>query len=99
MNVLEQERLATLKALSRRDNVSGEARKYFESIEFILEYILKTSDPERAGTFIDSLIDRLRSAGLNVPPIVSTPYVNTIPRERQSKYPGDLELERRIKSY
>jgi pyruvate dehydrogenase E1 component len=99
MNVLEQERLLQAKSLKRREHGEGESQKYFESIEFILEYILKNSDPERAGAFVDSLIDRLRSAGLNVPPIVSTPYVNTISGERQPKYPGDLELERRIKSY
>jgi len=99
MNVLEQERLLQAKSLKRREHGEGESQRYFESIEFILEYILKNSDPERAGAFVDSLIDRLRSAGLNVPPIVSTPYVNTISGERQPKYPGDLELERRIKSY
>jgi pyruvate dehydrogenase E1 component len=98
MNVLEQERLAKhrAKASGRSD---GDAQRYFESIEYILEHILKTADPERAGAFIDSLINRLRGAGLNVPPIVSTPYQNTIPVEEQPKYPGDLEIERRIKSY
>src|SRR4051794_28048714 len=98
MNVLEQERLAKhrAKASGRSD---GDAQRYFESIEYILEHILKTADPERAGAFIDSLINRLRGAGLNVPPIVSTPYQNTIPVEQQPKYPGDLEIERRIKSY
>src|SRR5690606_6931834 len=42
---------------------------------------------------------RLREEGANVPPVVSTPYVNTIPPESEPDYPGDLELERRIKSY
>src|SRR5436190_15885518 len=101
MNVLEQERLAShqAKASRRGENAGSEAQKYFDSIESILEHILKTTDPERAGAFIDSLINRLRSAGLNVPPLISTPYVNSLPVEEQSKYPGDLALERRIKSY
>jgi len=30
---------------------------------------------------------------------VSTPYVNTIPREAEPAYPGDRAIERRIKSY
>ena len=31
--------------------------------------------------------------------MVSTPYVNTIPPDQQAPFPGDLEMERRIKSY
>lgn len=30
---------------------------------------------------------------------LNTPYVNTIPVEREPRYPGDLAIERRIKSY
>ena len=75
------------------------SQKYFQSIENILEYIFTSQAPERAGAIVDTLIDRLRAAGLNVPPIVSTPYVNTIPVEEQPEFPGDQELERRIKSY
>ena len=31
--------------------------------------------------------------------MVSTPYLNTIPAEKQAVFPGDWEMERRIKSY
>ena len=31
--------------------------------------------------------------------MVSTPYINTIPPENQAPFPGDWEMERRIKSY
>ena len=33
-----------------------------------------------------------------MPHVVSTPYVNTIPAEKQAAYPGDWQIERRIKS-
>jgi pyruvate dehydrogenase E1 component len=33
------------------------------------------------------------------PPAITTPYVNTIPTEQEPPYPGDREIERRIKSY
>ncbi len=75
------------------------SQKYFQALENILEYILTSEAPEKAGAMVDKLIERLREAGLNVPPVVSTPYVNTIPLEEQPEYPGDLDLERRIKSY
>ncbi|HEV8542791.1 MAG TPA: pyruvate dehydrogenase (acetyl-transferring), homodimeric type [Verrucomicrobiae bacterium] len=105
MNVLDREdRIPAAQkrngGAERKIQANGNAaQKYFESVEFILEYILKSQEPEQAGVFVDALVDRLRAAGLNVPPIVSTPYINTIPVEKQPKYPGDLEIERRIKSY
>lgn len=102
MNVLDREQRAAGQKPAREKRVEsngGDAQKYFQSVEFILEYITKAHDPEQAGTFVDTLIDRLRAAGLPVPPIVSTPYINTIPENDEDEYPGDLELERRIKSY
>src|SRR5438552_18222133 len=76
-----------------------EARKWFESLAFVLEYILRTQSSDQAAYFMDRLIDRLREEGIHVPPQVSTPYLNTIPGEEEPPYPGDRELERRIKSY
>ena len=101
MNVLDQDQRATQKQpKSRRVDANGaDTQKYYQAVEFIVDYITKAHDPEQAGTFVDTLIDRLREAGLSVPPIVNTPYINTIPLEEQEDYPGDLELERRIKSY
>src|SRR4051812_22164700 len=100
MKVEEPEAVAVRKpkslSASRTRSNGGDAQKYFESIEFILEYILKTQDPERAGFFLDNLVDRLQVAGVKVPPTVSTPYLNTIPVEQQPEYPGDLALERRL---
>ncbi len=31
--------------------------------------------------------------------LIITPYINTIPREKEPSYPGDRELERKIKSF
>ena len=42
---------------------------------------------------------RQQRGGASTPPnALSTPYVNTIPTEDEPPYPGDRELERRIKS-
>ena len=30
---------------------------------------------------------------------LTTPYVNTIPPEEEPKYPGDIEIEQRLRSY
>src|SRR5258706_619 len=42
---------------------------------------------------------RLRKSGIKIPNTVSTPYINTIPPEKEPPYPGNREIERRIKSY
>ncbi len=48
--------------------------------------------------FIDTLVDRLREAGVVISPTTTTPYLNTIPAEKEPPFPGDREIERRIKS-
>jgi pyruvate dehydrogenase E1 component len=73
--------------------------KWFESLEFVLEFILRNEAPEQASFLLESLAERLRDSGLKVPPIVSTPYLNTIPSGEEPEYPGDRDIERRIKSY
>ena len=41
---------------------------------------------------------RAQERGVSIPFTANTPYINTIPRADQPVYPGDRELERRIKS-
>jgi pyruvate dehydrogenase E1 component len=67
-------------------------------MEGVISYALKKQDAERASYFVDSLVERLREAGIKVQPPVNTPYINTIPVEKQPPYPGDWQMENRIKS-
>lgn len=69
------------------------------SLEYILEYILKNEQPEQASLLLEELADRLRTSGIKIPPSVNTPYVNTIAPDKEPPYPGNREIERRIKSY
>src|SRR5207253_234448 len=55
--------------------------------------------PQKTSRFLDSLTERLRDQGIESPRVVSTPYVNTISPTDQAPFPGDREMERRIKSY
>jgi len=77
----------------------NERHKWVASLEYILEYILKNEQSEQTSRLLEELIERLRDSGLNIPHTVSTPYVNTIPPEKEPPYPGNREIERRIKSY
>ena len=79
--------------------LKSDRNKWVASLEYILEYILKNEESEQAGHLLDELADRLRESGLKVPDRISTPYLNTIPAEKEPKYPGNREIERRIKSY
>lgn len=78
---------------------SEQTRKWFESLEHVLEYVLKIQGPEQASFFVDNLVERLRESGIKVPATTSTPYINTIPVEREPAYPGDWKIETRIKSF
>ena len=71
---------------------------WFESLENVIEFMLKNQGSEKANLLLENLVGRLRNEGIEVPYPVSTPYVNTIARENEPPYPGNRELERRIKS-
>src|SRR4029453_17826191 len=63
------------------------------------DQILDEESPQRAAYLLTALTERARSAGLELPPpSFNTPYWNTIRVEDELPYPGDLEIERRIKS-
>src|SRR6476659_5045467 len=53
----------------------------------------------RAQYLLARLIERSRELAVGSPASVSTPYVNTIPREEEPWFPGDSELERHIRAY
>ncbi|MCC9645135.1 pyruvate dehydrogenase (acetyl-transferring), homodimeric type [Rhodopirellula sp. JC740] len=63
-----------------------------------LEYVLQSKGPERVKFLIDQLRDRAAEEGVPLSSDTATPYVNTIPPHEQPAYPGNRELERRIKS-
>jgi pyruvate dehydrogenase E1 component len=71
--------------------------KWLESLENVTEHILKDQAPQKTAGFLYGLAERLRARGLEVPRVVSTPYLNTIPADKQAPFPGDLEMERRLK--
>ena len=81
------------------DKSHSATQKWLDSVEYFLEFVLRNRDSEEAPLLVERLIDRLQQSGLKIPPMVNTPYINTIPVEKEPLYPGDREIERRIKSY
>ena len=78
---------------------ADEQDRWLDSLELVLESVLKDQKAVKLPILIERLKERLRQAGMPVPESVSTPYLNSIPPEHEPPYPGDREIERRIKSY
>jgi pyruvate dehydrogenase E1 component len=74
------------------------APDWLQPLEAMLEITLKNQGPEKANLLVSGLIERLRAAGVPTPCLVGTPYINTIAPEDEPPYPGNREIERRIKS-
>jgi pyruvate dehydrogenase E1 component len=62
------------------------------------DQVVEGEGANRGCELLDALIHRARESGVEVPVQLNTPYVNTIPVEEEVPYPGDRQLERRIKS-
>ncbi len=62
------------------------------------EALLATEGPARARYILDQLAHRAREPQVGWTPGMVTPYVNTIPVERQPAFPGDLAIEERLAS-
>lgn len=63
-----------------------------------LNYVLKQGSKERAHHILQQLQIRGQASGVSVPLNVNTPHINSIPVQKQTKFPGNRKIERRIKS-
>ncbi len=54
---------------------------------------------DRARYVMLRLLERAREKQVGVPALRSTDYINTIPPEREPWFPGDEDLERRIRAF
>ena len=63
-----------------------------------LEYVLHDAGIERANFLLERLSSRLTRTGARLPYTITTPYRNTIPANQEAFMPGDLFMERRIRS-
>ena len=63
-----------------------------------LEYVLDNAGIDRANFLLERLSSRLTETGARLPYTITTPYRNTIPANHEAFMPGDLFMERRIRS-
>ena len=73
----------------------GETREWLDSLDAVVDVHGKA----RARFLLGKLLDRAGESQVSFPATVSTPYVNTIPRESEPWFPGDEHIERRIRRF
>ncbi|MEM6640397.1 MAG: pyruvate dehydrogenase (acetyl-transferring), homodimeric type [Pseudomonadota bacterium] len=64
-----------------------------------IDSVIRTHGPERAHFLIEQMVDRTRRSGAYLPYSHNTAYLNTIPLHRQTPFPGDIAIEKRLLAY
>ena len=77
------------------DTDPQETKEWLEALEAVIEH----EGEDRAHFLLETLIEKARLAGADIPFSASTAYVNTISVPQQAQYIGDTSLEHKIRSY
>ncbi len=77
------------------DSDPGETSEWLDSLDAVIE----SHGKPRARFLLSKLLERARESQVSFPATVSTPYINTIPREAEPWFPGDEYIERRIRAF
>ena len=63
-----------------------------------LDDVVAHDGPDRARQILEQVVERAQHAGTGPITSLNTPYVNTISAAREPAFPGDPEVERRLRS-
>ena len=72
-----------------------ETREWTQSLDAAID----ADGRQRARYLMLRLLERARERQVGVPALRSTDYINSIPPEREPWFPGDEDIERRIRAY
>ncbi|HZN26124.1 MAG TPA: pyruvate dehydrogenase (acetyl-transferring), homodimeric type, partial [Burkholderiales bacterium] len=78
----------------QKDIDAPETAEWLEAFDALIQ----REGADRATFILRKLLDRARERRVVLPPVLNTPYCNSIPLAEQPQYPGNLELEQRIGS-
>ena len=70
-----------------------ETQEWLDSFSSLIE----KEGPDRAKHILKVLIEKARTSSVSIPSL-TTAYVNTIPPDREAHMPGDVFMERKIRS-
>jgi pyruvate dehydrogenase E1 component len=71
-----------------------ETSEWLEAVDAVVAH----DGPDRAREILTRAVARAQNAGAGPIASLNTPYVNTIPAEREPPFPGDPAVERRLRS-
>src|SRR3954463_11486655 len=77
------------------DTDPDETQEWLDSLDAVVDH----AGRDRARYVMLRLLERNRGQQVGVPALRSTDYINTIPPEREPWFPGDEDVERRIRAY
>jgi pyruvate dehydrogenase E1 component len=71
----------------------GETNEWIESLDAIID----AYGPERADFLLRRLLKRARQREVGIPGLIRSRYINTISPEQEAPFPGDEQMELRIR--
>jgi pyruvate dehydrogenase E1 component len=77
-----------------QDMDSVETREWLSALDSVVVF----DGADRATFLLDELLNGARRSGVLVPYSANTPYLNTIPPDREARHPGDQEIEHKLRS-
>lgn len=80
--------------MSQHDIDPTETEEWLAAFQSVIHF----SGKQRAQFLLDKLLNKASQLGSMTPYALTTPYRNSIPKEAEPPYPGDVFMERRIRS-
>src|SRR3954462_9458915 len=80
--------------MQRTDVEPHESREWLEALAAVVE----PDGADRAKHLLERVVGHAQVSGAAPAPAGTTPYLNTIPPQREPDYPVDYDLERRVRS-
>ena len=77
------------------DSDPPETQEWLDALDSVLAF----EGAERAFHLLDEVVAEARRKGTAVPYSAITPFLNTIPAEKEDRLPGDRAIEHRIRSF
>jgi pyruvate dehydrogenase E1 component len=77
-----------------RDSDPVETQEWRDALGSVVTF----EGPDRAHYLLSELVAEARRQGTPVPYSATTPYLNTIPPDKEERHPGDRAIEHRIRS-
>ena len=73
---------------------SLETQEWIDSVASVI----REDGAERAKFLLDKVFEKASLAGVDMPSGITTNYINSIPTSEEPEYPGDIDIERRIRA-